>query len=394
MSQVKRLIQLLQFFWKQYLFDSLFALGSTFFLTSLISLFHLYPQIPDISFAYLLVILALAGWRGLYPALLASVVAFLSFDFFFVSPVYSFLINKFDDILTLIVFLITGIITSRLASALRRRAEQAHQREQETRALYELVQATTQENVKMKVLQQTDTLRAALLSSVSHDLRTPLSTIKASATSLLEKEIHWDEDARQSFVRAIVRETDRLNSLVENLLDMSRIEAGELRLEKVWYPLDELILDILDRMRSQLQGRDVQTHIPASLTPVEMDYVLIDQVVTNLVENAIHHTPANSSIDVSIELQEKNVQVCVADRGPGISPDEQEHIFDKFYRMLNQTSTSHRRRSGLGLSICRGLVEAHAGKIWVEQRAGGGACFCFTLPLTSIFQYPPFFQYS
>ncbi len=386
MSQVKRLLQPLQFFWKRYLFDSVFALGSTFSLTGFISLFHLYPQIPDISFAYLLVILALAGWRGLYPALLASVVAFLSFDFFFVPPVYSFLINKFDDILTLIVFLITGIITSRLASALRRRAEQAYRREQETRALYELVQATTQENVKMKVLQQTDTLRAALLSSVSHDLRTPLSTIKASATSLLEKEIHWEEEARQSFVRAIVRETDRLNSLVENLLDMSRIEAGELRLEKVWYPLDELILDILDRMRGQLQGRDVQAHIPAGLPPVEMDYVLIDQVMMNLVENAIHHTPANSPIDVSIELQEKNVQVCVADRGSGISPDEQEHIFDKFYRMLNQASTSHRRRSGLGLSICRGLVEAHAGKIWVEQRAGGGACFCFTLPLTSIFQ--------
>jgi two-component system sensor histidine kinase KdpD len=382
MSRVKRLLQLSS--WKQCLFDSLLALGSTFFLTGLIFLFHLYPQIPDISLASLLVILALASWRGLYPALLASVAAFLSFDFFFVPPVYSLLINKFDDILTLIVFLVTAILTSRLASALRRRAEQAYQREQEMRLLYELVQATKQTDVQMKVLQQTDVLRAALLSSVSHDLRTPLSTIKASATSLLQKEIDWDEEGRQGFVHAIVRETDRLNSLVENLLDMSRIEAGELRLEKVWYPLDELILDVLDRMQGQLQGRDVQRHIPPNLPPVEMDSVLIDQVVTNLIENAIHHTPPDSPLDVSIQLQEKYVQVCVADRGPGISAAEQEHIFDKFYRMLNHAQTSHRRRSGLGLSICRGLVEAHGGEIWVQSQAGGGACFCFTLPLTRI----------
>ena len=543
--------------WKRCLFDSLLALGSTFSLTGFIFLFHLYPQIPDISLAYLLVILAFASKRGLYPALLASVIAFLSFDFFLVPPVYSLLINKFEDILTLIVFLVTAIITSRFASALRERADQANRREQETRILYELVQATNreedvqmalstfiqaivkefcrwgikdcvlllpdalgtmtpqvgvqlnfdrfaslnleqdavrqvvqhastvdlafddaysapleyqatdaspgiemrlnmeapsrsfirlvplkagqkvvgvlrlliesdsysknldnslgrmekyptpqalffstfleqavaviergrlqQENVQMKVLQQTDTLRAALLSSVSHDLRTPLSTIKASATSLLAKEIHWDEESRQGFVAAIAHEADRLNSLVENLLDMSRIEAGELHPEKVWYPLDELILDVLDRMQSQFHGRVVQTHIQPGLAPVELDYVLIDQVVTNLLENAIHHTPPGSPIDVSVQLRSDHVQVCIADRGPGISPSEHEHIFDKFHRMLDQAHTyQHRKRSGLGLSICRGLIEAHAGKIWVEQRTGGGACFCFTLPLTSL----------
>ncbi len=563
MSHIEQLLKSLR--WKRCLFDSLLVLCSAFSLTGFIFLFHLYPQIPDISLAYLLVILALASKRGLYPALLASVVAFLSFDFFFVPPVYSLLINKFEDILTLIVFLVTAIITSRFASALRQRAKQANRREQETRILYELVQATNreedmqlalsifvqaivkeffrwgvkdcvlllpdslgtmtpqvgvqpafnqlvysdleqdairrvvqeastidlafydtvvysanlpsdnqftdiapdrekqldreawevspshsfirlmplkagqkvvgvlrllmtsdshnkslnnslgrmekyptpqalffstfleqavaviergrlqQENVQMKVLQQTDALRAALLSSVSHDLRTPLSTIKASATSLLEQEIQWDEESRQGFVTAIAREADRLNSLVENLLDMSRIEAGELHPEKVWYPLDELILDVLDRMRGLLQGRIVQTHIDPGLTPIELDYVLIDQVVTNLLENAIHHTPSGSPIDVSVQLHSHHVQVCIADRGPGISPSEHEHIFDKFHRMLDQAHTyQHRTRSGLGLSICRGLIEAHAGTIWVEQRTGGGACFCFTLPRTSL----------
>ncbi len=560
MSNAEQLLPLTRFPWKRCFFDSFLAMASTFSLTGFIFLFHLYPQIPDISLAYLLVILALASQQGLYPALLASIAAFLSFDFFLVHPVYSLLISKFDDILTLIVFLVTAIITSRLASALRLRAEQAHQREQETRILYELVRATNreenmslalatfaqavvreffqwvlqdctlflpdaqgvmtpqigiqaeldqlsdaehdaikqvvqqastvdirdsfarvahspahkrdtniayvhkiqhrlqvkqasgahsfirlvplkagqkvlgvlrllmlndphnphldtslgredkyptpqalffstfleqavaiiergflqQENVQMKVLQQTDTLRAALLSSVSHDLRTPLSTIKASATSLLEEDMNWDEETKRSFAVAIVSETDRLNSLVENLLDMSRIEAGELHPEKVWYPLDELILDVLNRMQGYLEGRSVQTHIPANLAPVELDYVLIDQVVTNLVANSIHHTPPASPIDISVQVQNDVVNVCIADRGPGISPSEHEHIFDKFYRMLDQTHTyNHRQRSGLGLSICRGLIEAHGGKIWVEQRSGGGARFCFTLPLTA-----------
>ncbi|GAC1366435.1 MAG: hypothetical protein NVS2B12_13860 [Ktedonobacteraceae bacterium] len=184
---------------------------------------------------------------------------------------------------------------------------------------------------------------------------------------------------------AIAHEADRLNSLVENLLDMSRIEAGELHPEKVWYPLDGLILDVLDRMRNQLHGRAVHTHFPADLTPVELDSVLIDQVVTNLLENAIQHTPPGTPVDMSIQLYADDVQVCIADRGPGISPSEHEHIFDKFYRMLDYTHTHNQRHqgSGLGLSICRGLIEAHAGTIWVEQRAGGGANFCFTLPLNT-----------
>ncbi len=175
------------------------------------------------------------------------------------------------------------------------------------------------ESLQAKVLQKTDALRSALLSSVSHDLRTPLATIKTSVTSLQQKEVEWNEDARQSFISAIERETDRLNGLVENLLDMSRIEAGALHPEKVWYPLDELVHDVLDRMHEQLRGRKVQVDIPDTLPPVEIDSVQIDQVITNIIENAIHHTPDGSPIDVSIHCTEKQVCVSIADRGPGDS---------------------------------------------------------------------------
>jgi two-component system sensor histidine kinase KdpD len=241
------------------------------------------------------------------------------------------------------------------------------------------------ESLQAKVLQKTDALRSALLSSVSHDLRTPLATIKTSVTSLQQKEVKWNADARQSFIAAIERETDRLNRLVENLLDMSRIEAGALHLEKVWYPLDELVHDVLDRMHEQLRERKVQVDIPAMLPPIEIDPVQIDQAVTNIIENAIHHTPDGSPIEVSIHCTEKLVRVSIADRGPGVKPSEREIIFDKFYRVLGEHPvTTYSRGSGLGLAICRALIEAHGGHIWVESRDGEGALFHFTLPLRKI----------
>jgi two-component system sensor histidine kinase KdpD len=200
---------------------------------------------------------------------------------------------------------------------------------------------------------------------------------------LLAKEVQWDDEARHDFASAIERECDRLNSLIENLLDMSRIEAGVLQLEKMWYPLDELIRDVLGRMSTRFRGRDVHVVIPDDLPPVEIDYVLIDQVVTNLLENAINYTPAESPLDVYACKEEKYVKISIADRGPGISPHESAYIFNKFYRVLTDVSCSHSssRGSGLGLAICRALVEAHEGHIWVEARDGGGAVFHFTLPL-------------
>src|SRR5205085_1068898 len=152
------------------------------------------------------------------------------------------------------------------------------------------------ETLQVEVLRRTDALRAALLSSVSHDLRTPLSSIKAAASSLLQEDVQWDDEARHSFALAIVREADRLNRLVANLLDMSRIEGGALKPEKEWYPINELIQDVVARMQPVLQGRVVHTDLPADLPPVKLDYLQIDQVLTNLLENAVRYTPAESPI--------------------------------------------------------------------------------------------------
>jgi two-component system sensor histidine kinase KdpD len=238
------------------------------------------------------------------------------------------------------------------------------------------------EHLRIEILQRTDALRAALLSSVSHDLRTPLTSIKAAASSLLQEEVQWDEEARRSFASSIVHEADRLNRLVGNLLDLSRIEEGALTLQKEWYPLPPLICEVLDRLQTLLQARAVRTHLPNDIPAIELDYVQIDQVLTNLIENAVRYTPATSPIEVSIERKGEEVRICVADRGPGIPAADRERIFDKFYRVLDkERAESSPVGSGLGLAICRGIVEAHDGHIWAEGREGGGVIFIITLPV-------------
>ena len=237
-----------------------------------------------------------------------------------------------------------------------------------------------QESLQIEVLQKTDALRAALLSSVSHDLRTPLSSIKAAAYSLQERDVSWDDEARQSFAVTIEREADRLNRLVGNILDMSRIEGGALKAEKELYPLDELVYHVVDHLQFILKDRDIRVSLPDNLSPVELDFLQMDQVLTNLIENAVRYTPSGSPIEISAEEQNDEMLVRVADRGPGIPEEYKERIFDKFYRVsgAKQRGTMG---TGLGLAVCRGLIEAHGGHIWAENRDGGGAIFQFTLPL-------------
>ncbi len=238
-----------------------------------------------------------------------------------------------------------------------------------------------QDNLRIAVLQRTDALRVALLSSVSHDLRTPLTSIKAAASTLLQEDVQWDEEARRGFAQSIEREADRLNRLVENLLDMSRIEDGALVPEREEYALVSLIHDVLDRLTTLLEGREVRTDLPGDLLLVDVDYLQIDQVLTNLIENAVRYTPPGSPIEVSARIEEDDVVLRVADRGPGIPPADLERVFDKFFRVLSgQHPGGYPMGSGLGLAVCKGLVEAHGGHIWAALREGGGLIVSVQLP--------------
>jgi len=234
------------------------------------------------------------------------------------------------------------------------------------------------EATEAEVLRMTDELRKALLNAVSHDLRTPLSSIMASAGSLRQRDVSWTEDQRGEFAEAIETEAQRLNRLVGNLLDLSRIEAGSIRPEKAWYDLGSLINEVAGRLRTVTAGHKLVIDVPDGLPPVRFDYVEIDQVISNLIENAVNYTPSGTEISVSAQTAGDEVHVEVADRGPGIPEAAIPRLFDAFYRA---SDSGWAKGSGLGLAVAKGLVEAHGGYIRFENREGGGARFVFTLPL-------------
>lgn len=224
---------------------------------------------------------------------------------------------------------------------------------------------------------ETERMRNAILSSVSHDLRTPLATITGAASSLLDGQGQLDSAARLELARAIYREADRLDRLLRNLLDMMRIEAGAVQLSKEWHPVDEVVGAALARLEGRLRDHTVNTAFPADLPLVLVDGVLLEQVMINLVENAVKYAPPGSAIDLSASANDHEVVVEVGDRGPGIPVGEEVRIFDKFYR----AKPARESGVGLGLTICRGIIEAHGGRIWAENRPGGGAVFRFAIPL-------------
>jgi two-component system sensor histidine kinase KdpD len=235
-----------------------------------------------------------------------------------------------------------------------------------------------EEAEQARVQAETERLRSALLSSVSHDLRTPLAAITGAASSLLESTDTLDASLHSELVQTIYEEAERLNRLVRNVLDMTRLQSGAVTLNKEWQSLEEVVGAALTRMEKMLGDRPLATHLPADLPLVPIDDVLIEQVLVNLLENAVKYTPPGSPIDISAWPDTNTLIVEVADRGPGLPTGEEQRIFDKFYRVQTSQSTSG---VGLGLTICRAIVEAHGGRIWAENRSGGGAVFRFTLPL-------------
>ena len=223
---------------------------------------------------------------------------------------------------------------------------------------------------------ETEQLRNALLSSVSHDLRTPLGVVTGVTSALLDR-APKDEETRRLLLTTAHEEALRLSQLVRNLLDMTRVDAGALSVRKELQPLEEVIGAALTRPENRLRDREVGTDIPEDLPLAPFDSILIEQVLINLLENAARYTPPGSAIDVVVRLHHGDVEVEVADRGPGVPRDDAERVFDKFYRAREREGGG----VGLGLTICRGVVLAHGGRIWVEDRRGGGASFRFTLPL-------------
>ncbi|PPD40848.1 MAG: two-component system sensor histidine kinase KdbD [Methylobacter sp.] len=235
----------------------------------------------------------------------------------------------------------------------------------------------TEQARKTQVEMEAERLRNSLLSSISHDLRTPLATIVGSASTLVEDDNALKAEDKLELNRAIYDEAQRMSSLVNNILDMARLDAGAVEPNKQWYPLDEIIGVVLTRLQKRLMGRQVSVTLPPGIPMVFVDAVMIEQVLVNLLENALRYTPEGSPLEIMAVASEGTVAISVADQGHGLPPGYENKVFEKFYRVRNEAAQSG---VGLGLAICKAIVEVHGGSIQAQNRPTGGAVFSFSLP--------------
>jgi two-component system, OmpR family, sensor histidine kinase KdpD len=238
-------------------------------------------------------------------------------------------------------------------------------------------------NRKAALEAETERMRSSLLSSVSHDLRTPLAVIAGTTSTLLELGEGADAQTRQALLAEVYEESDRLTRLVENLLAMTRLDSGVIAVDKQWFPLEDVIGSALGRLRKESRGRAITKHLPPDLPLVPLDGVMIEQVIFNLMDNALKYSPEDTPIDISVTPEVDRVRIEVADRGPGLAADETRVVFDKLHR--GSASAGRVRGAGLGLAIAQAIVRAHGGEIWAENRPPeGGAVFAFTLPVEPV----------
>ncbi len=503
--------------------DSFLAVGVVVLVSLLIWIVGALGSVSNISNLYIIGVAILAAQRGLYPALLASFLAFLTYDFFFVPPLHRFTVDEPSEYVALLTLLVTSLLIGQLLARVQHRATEAQQQQRQTELLYDVSRAAlsssevvevytlalrhlsetlgldwaqlllrreadlepvalygsppdhpdarhllqrvvdegrpigvwqqgtnnvrivseldiaagqasspeggilrevyvpvaieardegvlivgtkanaplltarevrflqafsnqlasavqrdrlADQRARARALEESDRVKSALISSVSHELKTPLTAIKASVTTLLQEEADGEQSIRRELIESINRETDRLTRLVSNLLDMSRLEAGALQPRLEWVSIADVVADVLDRMEPVLRGRRVSVQIPDDLPATPLDFVLVGQVLTNLLDNAVRYSPAWASIVISAEIVREQLRIAVFNEGSSIPPADLDRLFDKFYRLSTAPGGT-----GLGLAIARGIVEAHHGHIWVENVGRRGVAFTFTLP--------------
>jgi two-component system sensor histidine kinase KdpD len=313
------------------------------------------PVLHATSFVMLLTLgaLVIASRFGIGAALLTAVGGAISFDFVFVPPAMAFALPNLRDGFTLFVIVAVAAAASVVVEKLRRQARRARR------------------------AAEFEGRRNAILSALSHDLRTPLSALVGAGTALEEDVLEPGE--RRAFSRVVAEEARRLNRLVQNLLELTRLESSGTGRKVQLQAIDEVIASALSRLKRPLEGRTVRTDVPEETPLAPFDPLLIEQVVLNLLENVLRHTPAGTPIEVTGRATADELFVEIADRGPGVPSGDEERVFEKLYR-----GVADRRGdagTGLGLTICRAIMTAHDGRIWLENRPGGGALVRAALPL-------------
>jgi K+-sensing histidine kinase KdpD len=346
-----------------------------------------------VALAMLLIVLFVAAAWGARPAIASSLLAVLCFNYFFLPPVGRLTIGDPDNWIALGAFLVTAITAGQLSAGVRRRAEEAEAGRREIQRLYEELQSAFERASHAEALRQSERLKSALLDAVTHDLRTPLTSIKASVTTMLneleakgrgQESTALNDESRREMLEVIDEECDRLNRFIEGLVEMARIEAGELRLRRRWGTIDEIVTASLERARKIVGLRPIAVRIEENLPAVRVDARAVSEVIYSLVENAAKYSPPGALIRLAATHESNDaIRIIVEDRGQGVPVELRDRVFDKFFRATHGVAEKKQPSgTGMGLAIARGIVEAHGGRIWIENGDDGvGARFIFTLPI-------------
>ncbi len=347
-----------------------------------------------VAFSLLLAVLFIATGWGSRPAYLASLLGMLCFNYFFLPPLYTLTIADSQNWVALFAFLVTAVTVGQLSARAKRRAEEAEGGRQQIERLYHELQAAFERASHAEALRRSEQLKSALLDAVTHDLRTPLTSIKASVTTLLkERRAKWDgeppvkldEEGRQEMLEVIDEEADRLNRFIEGMVELARIEAGDLHLRRRWGAVDEIISMALDRAEPLVQQHRVVVEVENDLPLVQIDARAVTEVVYLLIDNATKYAPPGTRIRINASrASDEMVQIAVEDEGWGIPQHLRKRVFDKFFRATPDYAAALNRPSGIGmgLAIARGIVDAHGGNIWIEDGSRGyGVRVVFTLPI-------------
>lgn len=311
----------------------------------------------DAAMVYLIGVLITSMYYERAVSIGAALLSFLAFDFFFVPPTLTLKFGTTQYLITAIMMLVVGLVTSVLASRVRRE-----------------MQSTAQAAISANE----ERIRSSLLASLSHDLRTPLAVIAGSASSLRENKDRMSKEQQDELLETIYSRSLSMSTEVSDLLEMTRLHSGRVLLDKQWYPLEELIGAALERCRPSLLGREVTVKLPQEVCLVHVDGVLMEKLFVNLIENAAMHTPANTPVAITGYRDRETLMVSVQDRGPGLRPGLEDLVFEKFERGAPEGASTG---SGLGLSICRAIAELHGISIGARNLAAGGAEFTVHFPV-------------
>jgi len=348
-----------------------------------------------VALAFLLIILFVARAWGSVPAVGASVVGILSLNFFFLPPFGTFAIRDPANWIAFVAFMVTAITVGQLSGSAKQRAEDAENAKREAERLYYELQDSFERSSQAKALKQSERLKSALLDAVTHDFRTPLTSIKASATAMLDDiyaterdkaDQALDHDARKEMLQVIDEEADRLDRFVEGLRKLARIDAGDMHLQLQLASVEEMIATALKRAEPRTRSHRLEVWLD-ELPPITVDEQAVSEAVYTLIDNAAKYSPPQSPITVRATQRVNHVIISVEDCGPGIQSEVRDRVFEKFFRAMRDGDVSDRRvaGTGMGLAIARGIVEAHHGRIWVEDAAAGmGARFVIEIPINSL----------